>query len=103
LRNIHYLGYYFYFGLRTGYWAPEGTKSTRRRGIFEAILFRISCRHLPINTLVQWWSKCAPQPKGTSTSYQGIRGYIPIMNSLEFTYFLNWRNNVLLNVLEELS
>jgi hypothetical protein len=97
------VGYYFYFGYRIGYWVQEGTKSTRRRGIFEAIFFRIICRHIPTNIFGQWSPKGVPRPKRTAKSSQGIRGYVPIMAAFKFNYFLNWRNNVLLNVLAKTS
>jgi len=45
---------------------------------------------------------CYADPKGSTTSSQGIHGYISVMATLKFTYFLNKRNNVLLKTIMEI-
>jgi hypothetical protein len=41
-------------------------------------------------------------PKGSATSSQGIPGYISVVDTMKFTYFFNWWNAVLLNVMAKL-
>jgi len=45
---------------------------------------------------------CSADPKGFTTSSQGICENISEMATLRFTYFLNERNNVLLKTIMEL-
>jgi hypothetical protein len=60
-----------------------------RRLVRYSVLLRILSPPLLFVTVVPWFPKvCFTDPKGSLTSFQGIRDYISVMAALKFIYVL---------------
>jgi hypothetical protein len=71
-------------------------------------LFSVTPSQIVANSSTQWPISVVPKvcslnPKGFTTSFQGIHGYTSVMATFTCTHFFNYKNNVLSKIIEELN